>query len=430
MTVLPEVRALEGYPVVLPCTFSHPQHSQHTSLQLLWRLGHGQGASVLFRCTSRTGAPSCEPGPSRTSAPPKILSLWAEGSEQSGFTALCRVQGSPPPDVQWLGTEGSILEGSMLEGAMLEGSHPLAQGSRECFHTVSQLRDVSPGQQYTCSASNPLGKDQAVLYVLPPRPHVGGAFTPLLLLLSLPLGAKVLLLLLLGGVWAVHGVRCWRKMCSFAAVLVPPAKAVLHTHDGTLAVMHRAGLPSSQLVSSTADPFSQYHSPDMELRRMPIHTSCRLSVLAWRTFLLICVWRMVSGKLTRSSWSSVQFFRDSRQPPAFVPILTISGDKTQPLKSVWKSNRSRAEVRPFQILPECTLQRIISHTNTISEVFVDHDHCVAIRLADGVDDITGGEVRLWDEIDEQARAVEDGATFGFNQRRVHVEGLDFAGVVL
>ncbi|XP_010779402.1 sialic acid-binding Ig-like lectin 15 isoform X1 [Notothenia coriiceps] len=307
MTVQPEVRALEGYPVVLPCTFSHPQHSQHTSLQLLWRLGHGQGASVLFRCTSRTGAPSCEPGPQQDQryrlegnprehdlslrinsaalqdsgryycrvevqgrdhvsfedkigtrlrveavsclvclvllalvslvssssfygglvpvpgvldfpvppscgpAPPKILSLWAEGSEQSGFTALCRVQGSPPPDVQWLGTEGSMLEGAMLEGAMLEGSHPLAQGSRECFQTVSQLRDVSPGQQYTCSASNPLGKDQAVLYVLPPRPHVGGASTPLLLLLSLPLGAKVLLLLLLGGVWAVHGVRCWRK---------------------------------------------------------------------------------------------------------------------------------------------------------------------------------------------------------------------------
>ncbi|XP_034005416.1 sialic acid-binding Ig-like lectin 15 [Trematomus bernacchii] len=149
--------------------------------------------------------------PSYGPAPPKILSLWAEGSELSGFTALCRVQGSPPPDVQWLGTEGSMLEGSMLEGSMLEGSHPLAQGSRERFHTVSQLRDVSPGQQYTCSASNPLGKDQAVLYVLPPRPHVGGASTPLLLLLSLPLGAKVLLLLLLGGVWAVHGVRCWRK---------------------------------------------------------------------------------------------------------------------------------------------------------------------------------------------------------------------------
>ncbi|KAK5891645.1 hypothetical protein CesoFtcFv8_012103 [Champsocephalus esox] len=253
MTMQPEVRALEGYPVVLPCTFSHPQHSQHTSLQLLWRLGHGQGASVLFRCTSRTGAPGCEPGPQqdqryrlegnprehdlslrinsaalqdsgryycrvevqgrdhvsfedkigtrlRVEAPPKILSLWAEGSEQSGFTALCRVQGSPPPDVQWLGTEGA-----MLEGAMLEGAHPLTQGSKECFHTVSQLRDVSPGQQYTCSASNPLGKDKAVLYVLPPRPHVGGASTPLLLLLSLPLGAKVLLLLLLagcvGGAW-------------------------------------------------------------------------------------------------------------------------------------------------------------------------------------------------------------------------------------
>ncbi|KAK5861635.1 hypothetical protein PBY51_017094 [Eleginops maclovinus] len=259
MSVQPEVRAIEGYPVVLPCTFSHPQHSKHSSLQLLWRLGHGPAASVLFRCTSRPGVPSCKPGPQqderyrlegnprehdlslrinsvalqdsgryycrvevqgrehvsfedkmgtllRVEAPPKILSLWVEGSQQSGFTALCRVQGSPDPDVQWLGPE------ELLEGSLLEGSHPLAQGSGAAYHTVSQLRDVAPGQQYTCSASNPLGKDQAALYVLPPRPtlHVGGASPPLLLLLSLSLGAKVLLLLGVG-VWAVHGVRCWRK---------------------------------------------------------------------------------------------------------------------------------------------------------------------------------------------------------------------------
>ncbi|KAF3839028.1 hypothetical protein F7725_017745 [Dissostichus mawsoni] len=330
MTVLPEVRALEGYPVVLPCTFSHPQHSQHTSLQLLWRLGHGQGASVLFRCTSRTGAPSCEPGPQQDQAPPKILSLWAEGSEQSGFTALCRVQGSPPPDVQWLGTEGSILEGSMLEGAMLEGSHPLAQGSRECFHTVSQLRDVSPGQQYTCSASNPLGKDQAVLYVLPPRPHVGGALLPCCSCCPCLWGPRCSSSSCWGGcgrcMASAAGGRCAALQQS-SSLQPKPSSTLMMAHWPSCTV---PGSPSSQLVSSTADPFSQYHSPDMELRRMPIHTSCRLSVLAWRTFLLICVWRMVSGKLTRSSWSSVQFFRDSRQPPAFVPILTISGDKTQP----------------------------------------------------------------------------------------------------
>lgn len=58
-----EVPAVQGYPVVLPCTFSHPQHSQHASLQVQWRLGHGQSATILFRCSSRAGAPSCEPPP-------------------------------------------------------------------------------------------------------------------------------------------------------------------------------------------------------------------------------------------------------------------------------------------------------------------------------------------------------------------------------
>ncbi|XP_035463976.2 sialic acid-binding Ig-like lectin 15 [Scophthalmus maximus] len=261
MNVQPEVRAIDGYPVVLPCTFSHPQHSQHSSLQVLWRLGHGQGAAVLFRCTSRTGAPTCEPGPQqdqryrlegnprehdlslrinraslqdsgryycrvevqgrehisfedkmgtrlRVEAPPKILALSVEGSEQSGYRALCRVQGSPLPDVQWLGPD-DLLEGSSVG--------PLAQGTTAHYHTVSQLRDVEPGQQYTCSASNPLGKEQATLYVLPPQPppSLAGASPPLLLLLSLSVGAKVILLVGVG-VWlvqggALQGVRCWWK---------------------------------------------------------------------------------------------------------------------------------------------------------------------------------------------------------------------------
>ncbi|KAK5604852.1 hypothetical protein CRENBAI_008938 [Crenichthys baileyi] len=263
MKVQSEVRGIDGYPVVLPCTFSHPHHSQHSSLQVLWRLGHGTAATVLYRCTSRPGAPTCEPGPQqdqryrlegnprehdlslritsatlqdngryycrvevqgrehisfedkmgtrlRVEAPPKILALSVEGSEQSGYRALCRVQGSPLPDVQWLGPD-DLLEASAVE--------PMTLGSPGRYHTVSQLRDVEPGQQYTCSASNPLGKDQAALYVLHPRPlpSSAGTPTPLLLLLSVALGAKVVLVVGVGvGVWVVQGgvlqgVRCWRK---------------------------------------------------------------------------------------------------------------------------------------------------------------------------------------------------------------------------
>lgn len=54
---------MEGYPVVLPCTFSHTQHHQHSTLQVLWRLGHGHGAAVLYRCLSGPGASVCEPDP-------------------------------------------------------------------------------------------------------------------------------------------------------------------------------------------------------------------------------------------------------------------------------------------------------------------------------------------------------------------------------
>ena len=132
-------------------------------------------------------------------APPKILSLSVEGSEESGYRALCVVQGSPLPDVQWIGPE------ELLEGLAIS---PLAQGSAVAQHrTVSQLQDVLPGQQYTCSASNPLGKEQATLYVLPPKPGepTSGETSPtLLFLISVSLGAKLLLLLGVG-VWMVKG---------------------------------------------------------------------------------------------------------------------------------------------------------------------------------------------------------------------------------
>lgn len=141
-------------------------------------------------------------------APPKILALSVEGSEQSGFRAVCQVQGSPLPDVQWLGSD-HLLEG--FPGG------PQAQGSFSLYHTVSQLRDVEPGQQYTCSASNPLGREQSTLYVVTPpaRLSVNGLSSPLLLLLSVSLGAKILLLVGMG-VWMVQGeplqqLSCWWK---------------------------------------------------------------------------------------------------------------------------------------------------------------------------------------------------------------------------
>ncbi|XP_014878995.1 sialic acid-binding Ig-like lectin 15 [Poecilia latipinna] len=262
MQVQAEVRGMDGYPVVLPCTFSHPQHSQHSLLQVMWRLGHGSAAAILYRCTSRPGAAACEPNPQqdqryrlegnprehdlslringatlqdngryycrvevqgrehvsfedkmgtrlRVEAPPKILAMSVEGGGPAGFTAVCRVQGSPLPDVQWLGPDDP------LEGSSLAPSQALGSPGR--YRTISQLRDVQPGQRYTCSASNPLGREQAALFVLRPRPPPPAAGPPpaLLLLLAAALGTKLVLLVGVG-VWmvqggALQGVGCWRK---------------------------------------------------------------------------------------------------------------------------------------------------------------------------------------------------------------------------
>lgn len=129
-------------------------------------------------------------------AAPRILSLSAEGSETSGFKAMCHVQGSPLPDVQWIAPDG-VLEG--------DTSFSLSQEATGQYRTSSQLLDVKPGGQYICAASNSLGKDQATLYVLPPSPERSTAkssFSLLVLLLALALGTKLLLALGVGA-WVI-----------------------------------------------------------------------------------------------------------------------------------------------------------------------------------------------------------------------------------
>ncbi|KAF4076169.1 hypothetical protein AMELA_G00227350 [Ameiurus melas] len=246
--VSPEVRTIEGYPAVLPCSFTHPAHTLHSSMNVVWRLGHTRTSTVLFHCSSLNGSQQCETGPDqdqryrlegnhrehdltlrisgtglqdngryycsvelpdqphanyenkmgtrlRVEAPPRILSLSIGGSVDTTLKALCQVQGSPLPDVQWTGLD-EVLDAD-------NEAAPLLQEASDRHRTTSQLLDIQPGGQYTCTASNPLGNDQATVYILPPSPeesktnsNSGDALTvPLLLGLAL----AVKLLLFLGG---------------------------------------------------------------------------------------------------------------------------------------------------------------------------------------------------------------------------------------
>lgn len=60
-----EVRAMEGYPVVLPCSFTHPHHTHPSSMHVVWTLGHGRAATVLFRCTSLNNSQLCQSKPNQ-----------------------------------------------------------------------------------------------------------------------------------------------------------------------------------------------------------------------------------------------------------------------------------------------------------------------------------------------------------------------------
>lgn len=85
------------------------------------------------------------------------------GSVDTSLKALCQVQGSPLPDVQWTGLD-EVLDAD-------NEAAPLLQEAPDRHRTTSQLLDIQPGGQYTCTASNPLGNDQATVYILPPSPE-------------------------------------------------------------------------------------------------------------------------------------------------------------------------------------------------------------------------------------------------------------------
>lgn len=128
-------------------------------------------------------------------APPRILSLSIGGSVHTGLNALCQVQGSPLPDVQWTGLD-EVLDAD-------DKAAPLPQEAPDRHRATSKLLDVQPGGQYTCTASNPLGNDQATLYILPPSPETseskGNREDALTIPLLLGVALAVKLLLFLGG---------------------------------------------------------------------------------------------------------------------------------------------------------------------------------------------------------------------------------------
>lgn len=125
------------------------------------------------------------------------------------------------------------------------------------------------------------------------------------------------------------------RMCSFAAVLVPPAKAVLQAHDGTLTAIYRAGLPFLPVGVFDRGPVQPVPLPG---HGAATHADPHL-------LQVVCVGLedfVADLSLEDSFWEADQVqlvvcaVLHSRQSSAFFPILTIFGDKTQPLKSVWK----------------------------------------------------------------------------------------------
>lgn len=114
-----------------------------------------------------------------------------------GLKALCQVQGSPLPDIQWMSLDNILEDDTGLS---------LGQEASSQYQTTSQLLDIQAGGQYTCAASNSMGKDQAVVYVLPPNPEEAtskSSSTALPLMLGLALAAKVLVALALGA-WIIN----------------------------------------------------------------------------------------------------------------------------------------------------------------------------------------------------------------------------------
>ncbi|NXA48440.1 SIG15 protein, partial [Nothocercus julius] len=222
-----------GKTAVLPCTFTHPYKTIDRTLTAIWRIREPYNGTVVFKCVTQGAGELCKTAVSYKNkykllgnprhkdltiridnltwsdseryfcrvelsgdihdkyesrnglklhiiAAPRITNITVSAGGGRSVTARCTAEGEPAPALTWSGPLNSGLT------SVTSGSHQVTK----------ELQALAQDGKYTCTAVNSHGRAEGAVYFYKFRASNSSL---LLILVFVPLGIKVLVLLVLVG---------------------------------------------------------------------------------------------------------------------------------------------------------------------------------------------------------------------------------------
>uniref|UniRef100_G1MRL5 Sialic acid binding Ig like lectin 15 n=1 Tax=Meleagris gallopavo TaxID=9103 RepID=G1MRL5_MELGA len=222
-----------GKMVILPCTFTHPYKTFDRTLTAIWRIKEPYNGTVVFKCTSQSASELCKTAVSYKNkyklfgnprhkdlsiridnltwsdseryfcrvefsgdihdkyesrngiklhliASPRIINITVSSNGDHTFKARCTAEGEPAPALTWTSPHSSNLT------SVTNTNH----------RVTKELQYLTHDGKYTCTAVNSHGRAEGTVYFYKFKASDSSFF---LILIFVPLGIKVLVLLVILG---------------------------------------------------------------------------------------------------------------------------------------------------------------------------------------------------------------------------------------
>ncbi|XP_021235918.1 sialic acid-binding Ig-like lectin 15 [Numida meleagris] len=222
-----------GKMVILPCTFTHPYKTFDRTLTAIWRIKEPYNGTVVFKCTSQSASELCKTAVSYKNkyklfgnprhkdlsiridnltwsdseryfcrvefsgdvhdkyesrngiklhliASPRIINITVSSNGDHTFKARCTAEGEPAPALTWTSPHSSNLT------SVTNMNH----------RVTKELQYLTHDGKYTCTAVNSHGRAEGTVYFYKFKASNSSFF---LILIFVPLGIKVLVLLVILG---------------------------------------------------------------------------------------------------------------------------------------------------------------------------------------------------------------------------------------
>ncbi|KAM6329099.1 sialic acid-binding Ig-like lectin 15 [Alca torda] len=222
-----------GKMVILPCTFTHPYKTFDRTLTAIWRIKEPYNGTIVFKCISQSTSELCKTAISYKNkykllgnprhkdlsiridnltwsdseryfcrvelsgdihdkyesrngiklhliAAPRIINITVSSNGDRTFQARCTAEGEPVPALTWTGPPYSNLT------SITSMNH----------RVTKELRYLTHDGKYTCTAVNSHGRAEGAVYFYKFKASNSSFF---LILIFVPLGIKVLILLVILG---------------------------------------------------------------------------------------------------------------------------------------------------------------------------------------------------------------------------------------